>query len=56
MTFSNKQVLYKEIWDVILSLLTILDQFISVHFIVGNMKFTKEWAKMFKEMKNAKVK
>ena len=56
MTFSNKQALYKEIWDVILSLLTILDQFISVHFIVGNMKFTKEWAKMFKEMKNAKVK
>ncbi len=56
MTFSNKQALYKELWDVTLSLLTILDQFIIVHFILGNMKFTKEWVKIFKDMKKAKVK
>ncbi len=56
MTFSNKQALYKELWDVTLSLLTILDQLIIVHFILGNMKFTKEWVKIFKDMIKAKVK
>lgn len=47
MTFSNKQALYKDIWQVFVFIHHILDQFIYVHILVDNLKFTKEWAKIF---------